>query len=100
VSAVHTVPFQSAWRTRSTWRDATPSGGGDEGGGRFNFLSTFADSAYRTTAGLAPRRGRWLDAADRRGRPGAVVNEALARVVWPTSAGGGAPRGALGQCLH
>jgi len=54
--------------------------GGDTLGARYHNVSP----DYFRTLGVALRRGRWLTAADREGAPlVALVNETLARRLWP-----------------
>jgi predicted permease len=92
----HTVPFVSAWRTRFYVPGRDPERWGNEGGGRFNFLSTFVDPEYARVVGLRLLGGRWLAGADRAAaEPVAVVNDVLARAVWP---GGAAD--AVGRCIR
>ena len=64
--------------------------GGDTLGARWSDVSP----DYFRTLGVALRRGRWLTGADREGAPlVALVNETLARRLWPG-------REPIGQRLH
>jgi predicted permease len=97
VSRAHTVPFESGWRTRFFVPGRDPERWGAEGGGRFNFLSTFVGPEYREAVGLPLLAGRWIAPTDRAGAPPvAVVNDAFARAVWP----GTPPAAVLGRCLR
>jgi hypothetical protein len=101
VSRAHTVPFVSAWRTRFYVPGRDPERWGNEGGGRYNLLSTFVGPEYREAVGLTLLAGRWLAASDRAGaEPVAVVNDALVREVWPGAGPAAGPSAALGQCLQ
>lgn len=92
-SAVHSVPFQSSWRTRFYVPGRDPEVWGDAGGGRFNHLVNFVTADFFRTTGTAVLRGRSFTKADRAGSlPVAIVNESLARRIWPGEE-------ALGKCV-
>ncbi|HEU4631806.1 MAG TPA: ADOP family duplicated permease [Gemmatimonadaceae bacterium] len=60
--------------------------------GAVPFMNTVGDDFFAAT-GMRLVRGRGFTAADRTGAPVVVVNEALARLVWP----GGSP---IGACVN
>jgi putative ABC transport system permease protein len=91
---VQSVPFASSWRTRFYIPGRDSEKWGNEGGGRFNFLSNFIDAPAQQSLGLQLRRGRLLSERDVAGAPPvALVNEAFAQAVFPDGS-------ALGRCLH
>ncbi len=93
-SLVNAVPFQSSWRTRFYVPGRDPQTSDEKGGGRFNRLSHFVGPDFFQTAGIPILQGRGFSDADRAGAPQvAVINEALARRLWP----GESP---VGKCLQ
>ncbi|MBM3762082.1 MAG: FtsX-like permease family protein [Acidobacteria bacterium] len=90
----HSIPGESAWRTRFYLDGRDPQRFYTEGGGIVNLLSTFVDPQGMQALGLQLRQGRWFRDADHTGsEPVAIVNEQLVRELWPREE-------ALGKCLH
>lgn len=93
-SAVNSVPFESSWRTRLYIPGRDPETWGEQGGGRYNRLSSFVTPDFFATTETPVLRGRGFTAADREGAPPvAILNEKLAGEIWPGEE-------ALGKCLR
>lgn len=92
--AIHTVPGESAWRTRFYLAGKDPNRFFNEGGGIVNRLSTFTTPEAMAALNLKLISGRFFTPLDRAGStPVAIINQQLAREIWPTG-------NALGQCLQ
>ncbi|MCX6591857.1 MAG: ABC transporter permease [Acidobacteria bacterium] len=92
--AAHSIPGESAWRTRFYMPGRDPQRFWEEGGGIVNRLSTFIEPGAMKALNLRLERGRWFEENDRPAtEPVAIINDQLAREVWPHA-------DALGQCLY
>ncbi|MCX6599121.1 MAG: ADOP family duplicated permease [Acidobacteria bacterium] len=92
--AAHTIPGESAWRTRFYLPGRDPLRFWEEGGGIVNRLSTFIEPGGMEALNLRLQRGRWFLETDQpTSEPVAIINEQLAREVWPQD-------DPLGRCLH
>jgi predicted permease len=91
---IHTVPGQSAWRTRFYLAGKDPNRFDNEGGGIVNRISTFSSPEAMQALGLKLVAGRFFIALDRAdSAPVAIVNQQLAKEIWPNT-------NAVGQCLQ
>jgi predicted permease len=84
-----TVPFSAriAMSVRTPGRDSLPASAGS------GPLGNYVSPSYFHVLGIAVREGRAFSADDRRGAPPvAIVNETMARTLWPGQT-------ALGECL-
>ena len=72
--------WENGWRARPLWVQGTPRPRLAEAPEAFG---NAVSADYFTTVGLPLREGRLFTAADRTSAPVAVINEAMARALWP-----------------